>query len=148
MPSVRLKFACKVDGDTVSYYAAHPPNFHLGFAGSCLPFADESQAMHNTPNKGTTSVDRHGFADIDIPALPNSYYYNYKSSSKTLKLPPTVHVHFTSRGRPRHITVKVADAIPHRDLFSEHRASDIVADALHDNNFEAFASGHQRLEYT
>lgn len=141
--TITLKFACKVDDDTVRYYAAHPADFHLGFAGSCLPFANEVQAMHNTPNHGTASVDKDGMATISIPALPNSYY-----TTTSKKLPPTVHVHFTSNGRPRRITVKVANDIPNRDLFSEHKASDIVRATLKDASFETFTSGHQRLLYT
>ncbi len=141
MVSVRVKFTCKVDGNKVRFYAAHPPDFHLGFAGSCLPFADESQAMHNTPTSGIANVDKDGYATIRLEALPNSYYQN----SQSAKRPPTLHVVFFSNGKHRHIKIKVADSIPHRDLFSKHLGTDIVNSTMQSNRFQTYASGYQRL---
>jgi len=101
----------RVKNDVVYFFAANPPDYHASYTGSCLPYANESQAFENTPNKGTSKV-LDGTFEVKI-MFPNSYYVGLG----TVIVPPTLYVHyFNLEGVLRKISIKLSDGVPYRML--------------------------------
>jgi hypothetical protein len=67
----------EITDPNIQYYAPAPPDYMTTFSGSGLPFASESQAFSNTPNKGIIKLDQNKFV-INM-ACPNSYYKDFNT---------------------------------------------------------------------
>lgn len=61
-------------GRQLRYLAAAPPDFRDSYAGSGLPFPNETIAYDNTQNKGKVDI-KDGKFEFRL-AYPNSYYIN------------------------------------------------------------------------
>jgi hypothetical protein len=95
----------------IYYVAANPPDYRATFTGSGLPFANQSQAFENTPNKGRVSIINNSF-EIQL-MYPNSYYVGLG----TVIVPPTVYIEYVnSEGKQRNMSIKLSDGIPYRML--------------------------------
>ena len=63
------------DDNIVHFIAASPPDYRSSFYGSGLPYFNEKQAYHNTPNKKKIKLDENMRFSFKM-AMPNSYYTN------------------------------------------------------------------------
>jgi hypothetical protein len=107
--TVRAELSEPCDGQSLLYLAARPADRRASFSGSMLPFPTESAAMSETPNAGAAVAGPDGAFTINM-LFPNSYYRGMRF------VEPTLFVYYTSRGREVVTSVKVGDAVPHRDL--------------------------------
>jgi hypothetical protein len=97
--------------DIIYYIAASPPDYRTTYTGSALPFANQSQAFDNTPNKGTVRVQGGQFK-LDL-MYPNSYMVGLGS----VTVPPMVHLEYKLlSGQKRNVSIKISDGIPYRSL--------------------------------
>lgn len=109
-----------VDGDTnnmgaalVRYWASAPPTYSLSFAGSGLPYPNESTAFEKTPNLGVANIQGGKFQFA--LEYPNSYYDNMQ---KTLIGPQVQFVFCDKDGKnisETHVA-KLGNGIPFRSL--------------------------------
>lgn len=79
----------KIKDNTIHYIAARGCQRNFSFAGSGLPFANQEQAFHNTPNKGTVQVINGKFT-IELSELPS----NYMTHLGSILVPPTLYVQY------------------------------------------------------
>jgi hypothetical protein len=68
--NVFLKVSGHFSGKQMLYFAASPPDRHLSYSGSALPFPSESFAYEGTTSKGLIQT---GSFEFVIP-YPNSHY--------------------------------------------------------------------------
>lgn len=68
--NVYLKVEGNFSGRQMLYFAANPPDRHLSYTGSALPFPSESFAYEGTNSKGLINA---GSFEFVIP-YPNSHY--------------------------------------------------------------------------
>ena len=68
--NVFLKVSGDFTGKQMLYFAANPPDRHLSYSGSALPFPSESFAYEGTNSKGLVSP---GSFEFVIP-YPNAHY--------------------------------------------------------------------------
>ncbi len=115
MPKTDMVFRGRLQDapdDGLAYYvAAAPPDYRASFTGSAMPFANVQQAFYNTPNRGTVRVEPDGDFEVAL-LLPNSYYVKFG----TVKVPPTLHVVYTSQGQKRQVQMQLSDGVPFRSL--------------------------------
>lgn len=101
----------KVQGNTIRYVAASPPDYRATFTGSGLPFANQSQAFHNTPNKGVITLIDDTF-EVAL-MYPNSYYIGLG----TVIVPPTLYIYYiNNEGIERDVKIQLSEGIPYRLL--------------------------------
>lgn len=100
------------DDGRVTYYAAAPPDYGASFSGSALPFAGAKQAFDGTPNKGVVQAEEGGQTVHIKLRYPNAYYVGLG----TVYVPPTVHIEYTSQGRPMTESMRISDGVPFRTL--------------------------------
>lgn len=97
----------------IKYWAASPPTWGMGFAGSGLPYSNESIAFDNTPNKGVMPSNGLEFS-FEI-RYPNSYY----TEGGSTKVLPEVQLRFVNAtGEPlsKIHRIPVGNDIPYRSL--------------------------------
>jgi hypothetical protein len=100
-----------VKDNKIYYIAASPPDYRATYTGSGLPFANQSQAFDNTPNKGVYELENNIFK-INI-MYPNSYYVGLG----TVLISPTLYIEYINiEGKKRNIEIKISDGIPYRML--------------------------------
>lgn len=100
-----------VKNNTVYYAAANPPDYRATYTGSGLPFANQSQAFENSPNRGSVVLINNTF-EIKL-MYPNSYYIGLGS----VLVPPSVQLEYeTIDGKQRTVTIKLSDGVPYRML--------------------------------
>jgi len=114
--SLKLHFKEPVIGD-IEYLAAAPPDYRQTFTGSGLPFGSKAQAFSMTPNKGSVKIVN-GEAEL-LLMLPNSYYDGFENL-----VGPYVDVMYETTAGPRHLTIRLDNAVPFRLLdYPEKRTS-------------------------
>ena len=94
------------------YIAASPPDYHISYSGSALPFANKDQAFEGTPNIGRVEVSHNKFT-INL-IMPNSYMTNLGSAL----VPPTIYLSFKVKGHDetKFAVIQVSDGVPYRSL--------------------------------
>jgi hypothetical protein len=119
-----------VDG-FVYFIAPSPPDYHISYSGSALPFATKDQAFEGTPNVGRAEVskDKHQFV-IKL-VMPNSYMVGLGS----VTVPPTVYLSFKAHGcdETKFAVLQVSDGVPFRSL--TYPQGNAVGCARHDATF-------------
>lgn len=103
-----------VDGGVLKYKAAAPADHRASYAGSGLPFPNETVAFYATPNQGHMEVDNStGMTKTAIKlVMPNSYY---KCVGLVL-VSPTLFVSYNHQGTERLLEIKISHGIPFRSL--------------------------------
>ena len=102
-------------GAKVAFMAAAPPERRASFTGSCLPYANETQAFdggramrgHAAPGDGDS-----GEHTLRLAATPNAYYVGLG----TVLVPPSVFVSYPHRGQLIRGAAKLSDGVPFRTL--------------------------------
>ena len=98
--------------NTIYYIAATPADHRATFTGSGLPFANQTQAFDNTPNKGKLTLESGNSFQIKL-MTPGSYMVGLGS----MTIPPTLYILYeNNNGDSRTITIKLSDGIPFRGL--------------------------------
>ena len=104
-----------VDGNKVYYIGANGAERRYTFTGSGLPFTNAEQAFYRTPNKGIAQVsldESGGVCYVQFKSVPNSYY----EGLGTYKVPPCIHLNWTSMGIAKTKRVFMWEEIPFRSL--------------------------------
>ena len=68
--NVFLKVTGTFSGSQMLWFAANPPDRHLSYSGSALPFPNEAFAFENTTSKGLVTT---GAFEFVLP-YPNAHY--------------------------------------------------------------------------
>jgi len=99
--------------DNLLYYmASSPPDYHISYSGSALPFQSKDQAFEGTPNVGKVLVDKNKKFMIKL-VMPNSYMIGLGS----VTIPPTVYMSFLAHcGATKFANVKVSEGVPYRSV--------------------------------
>jgi hypothetical protein len=101
-----------VKGDTISYLAAAPADHMANYTGSGLPFANQIQALENSPNVGDVRLNPDNSFEIKL-IPPNSYMAGLGS----ITIPPSLYIRYTNGNDvERLITIKVSNGIPYRSM--------------------------------
>lgn len=109
--TVRIKINEAVADNKVFFIAAAPAEFRASYTGSGLPFANPSQAFHNTENQGHIILDTSREGTIHM-SFPNAYY----AGLGTDYVPPTLYLVYDNGYMEKVISVKLSDGIPYRML--------------------------------
>ena len=99
--------------DSLLYFmASSPPDYHISYSGSALPFQNKDQAFEGSPNIGKVEVDKHNNFTIKL-VMPNSYMIGLGS----VIIPPTVYMSFVAKcGMKKFGNVKISEGVPYRSL--------------------------------
>ena len=114
--TVDLRLSPQPDmGTTVRFAAAAPPERRASAEGSCLPFANETQAFEGS--RAMRGVARAVVGDyptyrVQLRAVPNAYY----ADLGTVRVPPAVFVTYTHGGKQVRGAAKVDEGVPFRTL--------------------------------
>ncbi len=100
-----------VDGGTLEYIAAAPPDARSSFDGSALPFASSVQAFQNTPNRGVTHVCPNDGFSVTI-VEPNSFYMGLG----TRLVEPSIYIRYAVAGVAHTERMQVGKPIAYRGL--------------------------------
>ncbi|AUF82348.1 hypothetical protein TetV_256 [Tetraselmis virus 1] len=113
MPTISGKVWPIPENKTVHWIGAKPLELMTSFSGSGMPYANEEQAWHETPLKGSVTVDETGYFEITFDKIPNMYH---KDSSEH-PLPPQIVLYWEHGGEMYEKAVPLnADPRPYRTL--------------------------------
>ena len=97
------------------YVAPAPPDRHMSYFGSCLPFPNIDVAISDTPNRGSVDLANTGGKFSFKLLAPNSYYTGL---GRTLNPPMVSITLLNGLGQSRQVAVKIPVQIPNKSLTS------------------------------